>query len=514
MRPELDELKSRLFEVYDLSMAESLLRWDQTTYMPRGGAEARGRQLALLGRINHQRLTDPAIGRLLDRLEPWAEGLPRDSDEYALVRATRRKFDRAARVPTALISEFTEHSARSYQAWTAARPADDFASVRPILEKTLELSRRLADCFPGYEHPADPLIDEYDPGLKTASVRALFADLRTRLVPLVRAITSRPPADDSCLHQRAEAAKQLAFGEQVIRAYGYDFDRGRQDLTHHPFMTKFSLGDVRITTRARENVVTDALFSTLHESGHAMYEQGIDPAYEGTPLAEGASAGVHESQSRLWENLVGRSRGFWEHFYGSIQEAFPAALAKVPLDTFFRAINKVQRSLIRTDSDEVTYNLHVMLRFDIECELLDGRLAVKDLPRVWRERFESDLGVRVPDDRDGVLQDVHWYAATIGGVFQGYTLGNILSAQIYEAAVAARPGIPADIARGRFDTLHGWLREHVYVHGSKFLPDDLIRRATGKPMTVEPYLNYLWGKYQPLYGLDAETGQAVVAKPR
>jgi len=290
----------------------------------------------------------------------------------------------------------------------------------------------------------------------------------------------------------------------VIRRFGYDFERGRQDKTHHPFMTKFSLGDVRITTRFREDDLTDGLFSTLHECGHALYEQGIDRSFEGTPLAHGTSAGVHESQSRLWENLVGRSRGFWEHFYPRLQAAFPAQLRSVPLDTFHRAVNRVERSLIRVDADEVTYNLHVMLRFELELQLLEGSLAVKDLPSVWRERFEADLGLPVPDDRNGVLQDVHWYSGQIGGVFQGYTLGNILSAHFFAEAVKANPGIPGEIRNGEFATLRRWLTESIYRHGAKYTAPELVKRVTGGDLTIEPYLDYLWGKFQPLYGLREE----------
>ena len=501
MNARLDELKARLLEVNDLGSAAAVLRWDQATYMPPGGAEARGRQMATLGRLAHEKFTDAALGRLLDGLEREACDLPHDSDEASLVRVTRREYERAIRVPAGFVSEMSEHDARSYQAWTEARPANDFARMRPLLERTLEHSRRLAGFFPGYESIADPLIDYSDFGMKAASVRTLFAELRERLVPLVRAITAQPPADDSCLKQHAPEADQLAFGLAVIRRYGYDLERGRQDRTHHPFMTKFSLGDVRITTRVREDDITDALFSTLHECGHALYEQGIRREYEGLPLAEGASAGVHESQSRLWENLVGRSRGFWEHFYPQLRAAFPSQLAAVPLETFHRAINKVARSLIRTDADEVTYNLHVMLRFDLELDLLEGRLAVKDLPDAWRARMKADLGLEPPDDRDGALQDVHWYAGLIGGQFQGYTLGNILSAQFFAAATRAHPAIPGEIAHGEFGTLHAWLRENVYQHGAKFTAAELVERATGSPMSIEPYLDYLWRKYQPLYGL-------------
>ena len=507
MATRLDELKARLLEVNDLNAAAAVLRWDQATYMPPGGAGARGRQLATLGRLAHEKFTDAALGRLLDEAARETGGLPYESDEAALVRVTRRDYERALKVPPDFVAELSSHSALTYQAWTGARPANDFARVRPLLEKTLELSRRMADFFPGYESPADPLIDFADLGLKASLVRELFDALRARLVPLVRAITARPVADDACIRQHAPEADQLAFGLAVIRRFGYDFERGRQDKTHHPFMTRFSLGDVRITTRVRENDLTDALFSTLHECGHALYEQGIDPAYEGTPLADGASAGVHESQSRLWENLVGRSRGFWEHFYPRLQQAFPAQLGRVAPDDFYRAINKVERSLIRTDADEVTYNLHVMLRFGLELDLLEGRLAVKDLPEAWRARFAADLGLAPPDDKDGVLQDVHWYAGIIGGEFQGYTLGNVLSAQFYDAAVRARPGIPADVARGDFGDLLGWLRENVYRHGAKFTPAELVERATGSPMSIEPYLAYLWRKYQPLYGLvESEAG--------
>jgi carboxypeptidase Taq len=507
----LEDLKVRLLEVNDLNHAAALLRWDQATYMPPGGAPARGRQTATLSRLAHEKFTDPEVGRLIEKAEKETASHPADSDGASLVRVARREYEQSVRIPSSLVSEFNEHSAKIYQAWTVARPANDFAAVRPLLETTLDLSRRMANCFEGWESIADPLIDFYDYGLKASTIRTLFGELRSRLVPIVRAITSRPPADDSCLKQFAPAADQLAFGLEVVRSYGYDFDRGRQDMTHHPFMTKFSLGDVRITTRVRENDLTDALFSTLHECGHALYEQGIRMELEGTPLATGTSSGVHESQSRLWENLVGRSLGFWRHFYPKMQAAFPSQLAGVSLEAFHRAINKVERSLVRVDADEVTYNLHVMMRFDLELDLLEGRVAVADLARVWRERFEADFGLPVPDDRNGVLQDVHWYSGAIGGVFQGYTLGNILSAQFHAAACAAHPEIPSQIEQGRFGTLHGWLRENVYQHGAKLTADEVVRRATGGPMSLDPYLDYLWGKYQALYGLsDAERTTAGV----
>ena len=449
METKLNELKIRLLEVNDLNSANALLEWDQSTYMPTGGGAARARQSATLSRLAHEKLTDPAVGRLLDDLRPYEESLPYDSDDAALIRVARREFERAVKVPSTFVAELSGHLAASYQIWTEARPADDFAKVRPLLEKTLDLSRQLAGYFAPYEHIADPLIDMADYGMRVATLRPLFGQLRGQLVPIVEAITAQPPADDACLRQHFPERAQWDFAVDVIKRFGYDFDRGRLDKTHHPFMTKFSLGDVRITTRVAEDFLGENLFSVMHESGHAMYEQGIRMAYEGTPLAGGTSAGVHESQSRLWENVVGRSRSFWQHFYPELQRVFPTQLGGVPLDTFYRAVNKVQRSLIRVDADEVTYNLHVMIRFDFELALLEGTLAVADLPEAWRARYQADLGIAAPGDKDGVLQDVHWFGGVIGGAFQGYTLGNILGAQFYASALKAHPGIPAEIAQRR-----------------------------------------------------------------
>ncbi len=501
MEAKLKELKARLLEVSDLNAAAALLYWDQTTYMPPGGAPARARQIATLRRLAHEKFTDPAIGKLLDDLRLYEESLPYDSDDASLIRVTRRDYEKAIKVPPAFMAELSSHIAATYEVWAKARPANDFAAVQPYLEKTLDLSRQLANFFPGYEHIADPLIDFSDPGMTASAVSTLFAELRQQLAPIVQAITAQPPADDSCLHQAFPEAQQLAFGQEVIRRFGYDFRRGRQDKTHHPYMTKFSLGDVRITTRVKENDLGEALFSTMHEAGHALYEQGIRTEYEGTPLARGASSGIHESQSRLWENLVGRSLSFWRSFYPRLQAVFPDQLGSVSLETFYQAINKVERSLIRTDADEVTYNLHVIIRFELELALLEGQLTVRDLPEAWRERYEADLGIAPPDDRDGVLQDVHWYSGVIGGAFQGYTLGNIISAQFFEAALQAHPEIPAEIEQGEFGTLHTWLKEHIYQHGRKYMPAELIERVTGSPLTIEPYIRYLRTKYGELYQL-------------
>jgi carboxypeptidase Taq len=495
------ELKARLMEINDLESAGALLYWDQATHMPPGGAAARGRQLGTLRRLAHEKLVDPSLGCLIEDLRAYEEGLPYDSDEASLIRVARRDHERAIRVPPEFVARLQAHITECYQTWTRARPSDDFPHVRPYLERTLELSRELAGFFPGYEHIADPLIDFADFGVKASEVKRLFAGLRPGLVALVDAIGARPLADDSCLRRTYPEAAQLQFGADVVRKLGFDFERGRQDKTPHPFMTKFSLGDVRITTRVDEQHLGEALFSTIHEAGHAMYEQGIPMAFEGTPLADGASSGLHESQSRLWENLVARSRPFWVFFYPRLQAAFPVQLGAVPLDIFYRSINRVERSLIRTDADEVTYNLHVMIRFDLELALLEGTLSVRDLPEAWRERYRADLDIAPPDDRDGVLQDVHWFSGTIGGAFHCYTLGNLMSAQLFETALNAHPEIISEMERGEFSTLRSWLRQNVHHHGRKLMAAEIMERATGKPLEIEPYIRYLKRKYGELYGL-------------
>lgn len=503
MENNLEALKERLGEVYDLRRAAGLLYWDQATHMPSGGATARGRQTATLQRIAHEKFTAPALGELLEDLGHYEAELPYDSDEAALIRVTRREYERQARVPADFVAQLSKHSSDSYAAWVQARSENDFESIRPYLQKTLDLSRQYATFFPESEHPADPLIDAADHGMTAGSVREVFSELRQRLVPLVEEISGQAVADASCLRGAYDENAQLAFAEEVVRRFGYDFERGRHDLTTHPFAIRIASGDVRITTRIKENDLQNPLFSTLHESGHGMYEQGVDARLDNTPLGRGTSMAVHESQSRLWENIVGRSHGFWEFFYPRLQKRFPEQLGSVPLQEFHRAINSVRPSLIRTDADEVTYNLHVVLRFDFELELLEGRMEVEDLPEAWRERMKADLGVLPPNDREGVLQDSHWYNGLIGGRFQGYALGNILSAQFYAAAIEAHPEIPAEIRDGEFGTLHDWLSRNIYQYGSKYTPEGIIESATGASMSTSPYMDYLESKYGKLYSIEA-----------
>jgi carboxypeptidase Taq len=499
MHKDLTTLKSHLQTISALQTASSILSWDESTYMPPQGAAMRGQHIATLQSLAHDKFTSKTVGKLLNNLSKLEPTLPKDSDESCLIRITQRDYERATKIPSAFLLEATKHSSAIYHLWSEARPENNFKKVQDALEKTLELSRQYAAFYPACIHPADAFIEESDSGMTVATIKPLFAKLRKALVPIVEAIKAQKETDDSAVKQFFPEAKQLEFGLAIAKDFGYDLTRGRQDKSLHPFETSFGVNDVRITTRVRKDNLTEALFSTLHEAGHAMYEQGISPELASTPLTGGVSSGVHESQSRLWENLVGRSYGFWEHYYPKLQKVFPKQLGTVKLKTFYRAINKVSPSLIRTDADEVTYNLHVIIRFDLECALLEGKLAIKDLPEAWRARYKSDLGVEPLDHKDGVLQDVHWFSGFIGGAFQGYTIGNIMSAQFYEAALKAHPEIEQEIAQGEFSTLHNWLKNNIYWHGRKFSPDEIVKRSSGKALSIEPYIRYLKSKYGELY---------------
>lgn len=500
--PALAALKDALREVVAIGRAEAVLRWDQLTYMPPGGLEGRAEQAATLRRLAHQRLTDPRIGDLLAAAEAETASMDPDGDDACLVRVAARDYRKATRLPEDLVAERARVSSLANRAWQAARAANDFATFAPWLERTVDLSRRTAECL-GYEqHPFDALVEEREPGMTTASVRALFAELRPALTELVRRI--RPQVervDDSILHRRYDEAAQERIGRAIVEAFGYDFSRGRLDRTAHPFGIPLSGGDVRITTRYSPTFLSMSLMGTMHEAGHGMYEQGIAPELDGTILGRGTSAGVHESQSRLWENYVGRSRPFWECWYVRLQATFPDALGDVDLERFYRAINKVQPSPIRVEADEVTYNLHIILRFELEIALLEGSVRAADAPDAWNAAMQDYLGFRPATDAEGVLQDIHW-SMGLGG-FQGYALGNIIAAQLWEAILAAQPDVPEAIARGEFGSLREWLRDRVHRHGRKLDPAVLIERATGKPLSIGPYLSYLQGKFSGIYaGID------------
>ena len=496
---QLGSLKQRLAEIHDLRSAGAVLAWDQSTHMPIGGATARARQRATLSRLAHQKATDAELGRLLDGVQPQSRNL--SVVDAALVRVARCDFEKAIKVPAEFVARASAHQSESFAAWTRARAENDFATMIPHLRRTVDISRDYAAFFAPFENILDPLIDNADRGMTVAQCRWLFSELRPALSELTKAIAGRPQIDASCLKGAFDEEDQLAFSLSVVERVGYDLTRGRLDKSFHPFCTRFSGGDVRITTRIREDDLSEAFFSTLHEAGHALYEQGVSSDLDGTPLGRGASAGLHESQARLWENMIGRSRPFWVYWFPVLCSKFPEPYANVSLDTFYKAINKVEPSLIRTDADEVTYNLHIMMRFDLEIEMLEGRLDVRDLPDAWRARMIEDLGAVPNSDRDGCLQDVHWYSGYIGGRFQGYTIGNVLGAQLYAAALHAVPDIPSHISQGNYGQLLNWICTEVYQHGRCFNPNELVRQATGAPLNAEPYLNYLREKFNELYGL-------------
>ncbi len=494
----LQTLKDRLATISDVRAAGAILGWDRQTYMPPGGLNLRAEQLATLERLAHEMLVSPETGRLLEA----AGEQPPGSEDAAVLRLVRRDYGRATKMPARLVAELSRASSLAHAAWEAARAASDWRLFAPHLARVLELRRETVGHL-GYEdHPYDALLDLYEPRAKTAKLRAMFEELRTAIVPMIREISALPDEYRSRpLYGSYAEAGQETFGREVITAFGYDWGRGRQDRAVHPFCIDFGgPGDVRITTRFDPGWLSPALFATFHEAGHAIYDQNVDPSYARTPLFGGVSMGVHESQSRLWENLVGRSRAFWSFYYPALQKAFPEALGAVSAETFYRAINEVRPAEIRVEADELTYNLHILLRFELELELIEGDLSVSELPAAWNARMEGYLGVTPENDAKGVLQDVHW-AAGLFGYFPTYTIGNVLAAQLYEAAVLARPEIPGEIGRGEFGALRGWLRENVHRHGSRYDPDELVERATGRPPDTAPYLSYLKAKFGELYGL-------------
>jgi carboxypeptidase Taq len=500
MESKLNELKNILAEVDDLQSAASLLDWDQQTYMPPGGAEARGNQLATLNRLAHQRFTSSEVGKLLEELKPLVARLSPDSDEARLVKVTTRLYDKRVRVPVDWVVEDSQAKTAAFEAWQRGKQENDFPSFCPHLEKIIDLRRRYADFFAPYEHVYDTLLDDYEPGMKTAEVKEIFAKLRPQQVALLRTISTAGAVDDSFLHVDYDEQKQWDFGVQVITQFGYDWKRGRQDRSPHPFTTGFSVNDVRITTRVKPNRLSSALFGSMHECGHALYDMGFDPKYERTPLGQASSLAIHESQSRMWENLVGRSLSFWKHFYPTLQTTFPAQLGKISLEQFYQGINKVQPSLIRVEADEATYNLHIMLRLELEIALVEGWLDVKDLPEAWNQRMQEYLGLTPLNDSQGVLQDIHWSIGLVG-YFSTYALGNLISVQLWERIREAIPDLEAQIEGGEFSALLGWLRENIHCHGAKFEPQELVQRTTGSKIDPEPYLRYLKGKYGDLYRL-------------
>jgi carboxypeptidase Taq len=493
-----EDLLTRLRTVNDIQQSVAVLSWDQNTVMPKGGAEARARQMSTLSRLSHEMFTDEATGMLLEQAENEIDDVY-ESDEVSMLRVVKDDYAHLTKVPAQFVADYTRETSIGLEVWSKARAENDFAQFQPTLERIVDLARQLADYLGYTEHPYDALLGQYERGMTTAEVGRIFESHRPALVDLIARIGKTKQVDDRVLHQHFPIEDQRKFALDVAQRFGFSMDRGIQAISVHPFCTSFSVNDVRITTRFEEDFLNPALFGMLHEAGHAMYEQGVAQRFDGTPLAGGTTLGVHESQSRMWENIVGRGKHFWVWALPELKKIFPQ-LANVDATTFYRAINKVERSFIRVEADEATYNLHIILRFEIEKDLLTGKLAVKDLPKEWNQRFEAYFGMTPPSDKLGVLQDVHWSSGLIG-YFPTYALGNLLSVQYYNQALLDAPQITDEIEHGKFDTLLNWLQENIHQHGRKFTSAELTKRITGTHISPEAYMTYLQNKFGEVYGL-------------
>jgi carboxypeptidase Taq len=483
------ELRTRLAEIADIRKARSLLSWDESVMMPPGGAGLRAEQLGTLSRIAHDKFTAAETGRLLDEARPWAEQQDYDSFEASLVRVVTVDWEKARRVPTDLQAERARASSLAYPIWVEARKNNDFKAFLAPLRENLDLTKRYVECFDPGDEPYDVLLDDYERGMKTAEVRRLFDYLKEHQAPLVKELAwspDHPPHDFSLEAQKT-------FELEVVRAFGFDDECWRLDPTVHPFASGTGVTDIRITTRYFKEHL-GGLFGTMHEFGHGLYERQIEPSMERSPLARGVSLGMHESQSRMWENFVGRSRPFWNHFFPRAQELFGSTLDGYDVERWYREVNTVEPSLIRVEADEATYNLHIILRFELEQELISDAFPLEQLPEEWNRRMSEYLGIDVPDDTQGVLQDVHWSGGSFG-YFSTYALGNLISAQIWEKVLADIPDVDASIEAGEFAPLRDWLREHLHGYGRKFTPAETLERVVGtREIDPEPYVRYLRAK--------------------
>ena len=496
-----DELIARIKEVALLYSSAAVLGWDERTYMPRGGAMLRADQLGLLEGMAHEKFVDPRIGELLSELEQSDLMKDPESAEAANIRETRHSYDKRTKLPKKLVEELTKTTTLAQGEWVIARKNNDFKHFLPWLEKVVDLSRQKADAY-GYKgEPYDALLDDYETGATTQEIVEVFANLRKSLVILLDKIKGAPNKPDvSIVERHYDVELQRIFGESVAATMGYSFKNGRLDITTHPFCTGIGPGDTRITTRYNPNRLNDALFGIMHEAGHGLYEMGIDKKkYYGTPMGESVSLGIHESQSRMWENQVGRSKAFWTYFFPQAQRIFKESLGDVTLDAFYAAINDVRPSYIRVEADEATYNLHILLRFELERPLLSGDLKPADVPGEWNTRFKKYFGIDVDKDANGCLQDVHWSAGLIG-YFPTYTLGNIYSAQFFAKALKDMPDLPQQFEAGQLLNLREWLRTNIHVHGQRYRANKLVEKVTGKPLSYQPLIDYMTAKYGEIYG--------------
>ncbi|GKS57420.1 carboxypeptidase M32 [Nitrospira sp.] len=506
----LKPLIARLRDIQHINSASSLLSWDMETYMPAGGGAARADQIATLQGLAHDRLVAPETEQLLGQWLDLPSGTPLerpgdawDESARALLREVWRDYNRAKKLPSEFVIRTGRECSLAQQIWVEARSKNEFKRFLPNLKTILSLKREEADYLGYARSPYDALLDLYEPGSTVEQLSPLFAQLKSRLVPLLqRVLGSSVAIDDTCLHAAYDASRQLEFGRLVLTAMGYNFEHGRLDVSAHPFTTSFHPTDVRVTTRVFEQDLPSCLFSCIHEGGHGLYDQGLNSQHYGTPLGDSISLGIHESQSRLWENCVGRGKSFWRCFFPLIQQTFPDQLKAVSMEQFYAAINRVQPSLIRVEADELTYNLHIMLRFEIEQDLIEGRTRVEDLPELWREKMRAYLHVVPERDADGVLQDIHWSMGSFG-YFPTYTLGNLYSVQFYNQARLELSGLEAEIEAGRLMVLRQWLHQKIHHWGRMFTADKLVERVTGGPLSPDPWLTYVEGKYAELYRLES-----------
>jgi carboxypeptidase Taq len=497
-----EALRERMAALADLRNVAQLLDWDQQTMMPPRGAAARAETVATVQRISHDMFVSDETGRLLDAAERALNGASPDSDEVALVRVGRRRWEKARRVPSELAADLARAASVGHQAWIVARANSDFASFVPYLERNIDLVRRYIDCFDDLDCAYDAVLDDYEPGARTADVIRLFDELKSELLGIIRALAEHGDrVDDSVLHGHFPVDRQRQLVAWLLEQMGFDPAGWRIDDAVHPFASGFGNQDVRITTRWDERYLPTSMYGAMHECGHGLYEEGVAQSLQRTPLGHPESLGLHESQSRLWENMVGRGRPFCGVLAPRIAELFGGPIAHIDGDRLYCAVNRVVPSLIRVEADEVTYGLHIVIRFELEQELVEGRLAVRDLPEAWNKRYEEYLGVKVPTDADGVLQDVHWSSGLIG-YFPTYALGNLIAGQLFERAHAALPDLDAQLAAGELRELREWLRENVHRHGAKFSSAELLPRIVGGPIAVGPFIDYLKGKLSQVYDLE------------
>lgn len=512
---EFGRLRELLSEVYTLARVATLLGWDELCMMPKGGASARADQKAMLERLVHASFISDEVGDLIERLVPWAGSLPYDSFEASYVRVARRNYARYKPIPATLVVAMSRAASRSYHAWLAARAANDFSLWQEPLAEVVRLLIELAEVLGYPERRYDAILDRREPGIRTSHVLALFDRIRTELTPFAQAVLEKQDAvDDRFLHRGFDLARQRELGMDVVAALGFDLTRGRVDAAPHPISYSIAPSDVRIAPRAKEDYLPAWLYSCLHEAGHGLYFQGVPDEFRGTPLdgttAQGAnltpvyggiSTGLHEGQSRLWENVLGRSREFWQWIFPRVRTAFPAQTEGTTVEQWYRAVNRVQRSFIRVEADELTYDLHIMLRFDLEDMLVEGKLAVADLKEAWNERSRAYFGKEPPDDNSGVLQDIQWSRGGHAG-FPSYTIGNVVSMQLWSKMESEIGSIGESFARGDFLVLRDWMRENLHRHGSKYEPREVLQRVTGGPeLDPGPYIGYLKHKFGEIYAV-------------